>query len=162
MISQDEHVKSIRAALMDRARYMLYMYRKLKEEVGAERAEAIMTEATANLGRARARNLKLNRVKDFLDQVINEDVIAATETEILSVSETRATMRAKYCPFNEAWKSADASPNESMTLCRIVQNEDPAMVEGTNLAISVPTLGEGKLICEGSDECLMEIQQIEG
>ena len=159
MISQDKHVQSIRAALKDRAMYMLYVFRALNQAVGEEQAEKLMIQATTSLGKQRASSLKLNSVKDFLDQVINEDVIAATETEILGVTEDRATMRARYCPFNKAWESAGATESERLTLCHIVQHEDPAMVEGTDLLINVSRVGEGKLICEGSDECFMEVIQ---
>lgn len=65
MISHDKHVESIRAALKDRAMYMLYVLRTLNQAVGKEQAEKLMIQATTSLGRQRASSLTLTSVKNF-------------------------------------------------------------------------------------------------
>jgi hypothetical protein len=144
---------ALRAELYDsfKNRAMIYyeIYRVLREEIGAERAEAVLSRAVYRRGEAKGRE-KFARfapanlaglAADFLGGIPDDGRMFQPEV-IRSDAET-LDIKFHVCPLRDAWIEAGLSDEDAAALCRIASQVDYGTFEGAGFKFSADTWTPG-------------------
>jgi hypothetical protein len=139
--------------LKNRALIYMEIYDVLSRELGAARAEALLTEAIFKRGLSAGQSLKqhapadLAGLKDsFLANVPGgKDVF---QPEVLRCDAGRLEMQLHGCPLKDAWQEAGLAPEKVATLCRIAGAVDKGLFEAAGFKFENKTwLPGGKGCC---------------
>jgi len=128
------------AQLKNRALVYLEVYDVLTEELGAARAENLLSKAIERRGRSAGRALARFAPANFdglcaafLKGVPGEGALFAPEIRRCDASGIEIQFHA--CPLKDAWEEAGLAPQKRATLCRIAGRVDKGMFEGAGFAI---------------------------
>lgn len=149
-------VEQLRRELDDafRNRAMLYLeiYRALSREVGAAKAEAVLSEAIY----ARGRDAAQQAFAAFGPQdacALGEAFLAGSPdqgrmfpTEVTR-GEGAISFKVQQCPLQSAWVSAGVPPDEMATICRIAGRFDNGLFEHSGAVVETETWQPGVAGC---------------
>jgi predicted ArsR family transcriptional regulator len=145
--------------LKNRALVYLEVYDVLAEELGAERAEALLAKAILqrgrNAGQAFAEFAPADfdgLCKAFLKGVPGEGALFAPELRRCDANGIEIQFHA--CPLKDAWEDAGLAPDKRATLCRIAGAVDKGMFEAAGFAIDNRTWTPGAKGC-----CFLSIRR---
>jgi hypothetical protein len=138
--------------LKNRALIYMEMYDVLAEELGPERAEALMTRAIYRRGRSAGKAFSRYAPKDlaglksgFLAAVPGGDAIF--QPEILRDEPAALDIQLGGCPLKDAWREAGLPEEKVATLCRIAGAVDKGLFEGAGFAFQNRTWTPGAQGC---------------
>ncbi len=151
-----DDVDQLRRALDDsfKNRAMLYwtIYRELRQELGAEKAEAILSRAIyargkqvgdgafSTFGAQDARALG----EAFLAISPDGGQLFPTDVEPLA---NGVAFTVKRCPLKEAWQEAGLSDEDLSKLCRIAGRFDNGLFETSGVTVTTETWRPGVTGC---------------
>lgn len=140
------------AQMKNRALIYLEMYDVLAEELGAAKAEALLTRAIYRRGRSAGAALAKYAPADlaglreaFLAHVPGgKDIF---RPEVLRADAERLDIQLHGCPLKDAWREAGLPEEKVATLCRIAGAVDKGLFEGAGFAFRNRTWTPGAPGC---------------
>jgi hypothetical protein len=146
------------AQMKNRALIYMEMYDVLAEELGAARAEALLTKAIYRRGRNAGAALAKYAPADlaglreaFLAHVPGGDGIF--RPEVLRADARRLEIQLHGCPLKDAWREAGLPDEKVATLCRIAGAVDKGLFEGAGFAFENRTWTPGASGC-----CFLKVE----
>lgn len=140
------------AQMKNRALIYLEMYDVLSEELGAGKAEALLTRAIYRRGRQMGAPLKKFAPKDlaglrgaFLANVPGGKEIF--QPQILKEDAGALEIQLHGCPLKDAWREAGLAEDKMATLCRIAGAVDKGLFEGAGFRFENRTWAPGAKGC---------------
>ncbi len=160
MTESEDLRQQLKAALKSRAMLYASLLDELTAEVGAAKAEAIMTRAIHARGAAAGNRFfsshapadfegLRHRFIDFLP-----DHGRLFDLETLRCDDDGLDLKFHSCPIKEAWQEAGFAPQTMQVLCRIAGSVDVGTFEGAGFAIRNETWQVG-----GDGCCLLKIRR---
>jgi hypothetical protein len=144
--------------MKNRALVYKEMYDVLCEQLGAQKAEALLTEAIYRRGRAMGAAFKDYAPGDlaglcgaFLAAVPGGSEIFAPE--VLRRDAQKLEIQLHGCPLKDAWREAGLPEDKVATLCRIAGAVDKGLFEGAGFTFANRTWTPGAKGC-----CFLSIQ----
>lgn len=144
--------KDLIAQMKNRALIYMEMYDVLSAELGAERAEALLTKAIYRRGLAAGKSLARHAPADlaglktsFLAAVPGGEEIF--QPEVLRCDRDRLEMQLHGCPLKDAWREAGLPDAKVATLCRIAGAVDKGLFEGAGFKFENRTWAPGAKGC---------------
>ena len=138
--------------LKNRALIYMEIYDVLAEELGKERAEALMTRAIYRRGRSAGKAFSRYAPQDlaglksgFLAAVPGGDAIF--QPEVLRDEPAALDIQLGGCPLKDAWREAGLPEEKVATLCRIAGAVDKGLFEGAGFAFQNRTWTPGAQGC---------------
>lgn len=140
------------AQMKNRALIYLEMYDVLAEELGAQKAEALLTQAIYRRGRkagaafAKFAPADLAGLRSaFLGSVPGGEAIF--QPEVLKSDAELLEIQLHGCPLKDAWRDAKLPEEKVATLCRIAGAVDKGLFEGAGFAFENRTWTPGAQGC---------------
>jgi hypothetical protein len=138
--------------LKNRALIYLEIYDVLARELGAARAEALLTEAIFKRGLSAGKGLAQHAPSDleglktsFLANVPGgKDIF---QPEVLRCDAGGLDMQLHGCPLKDAWHEAGLAPEKIATLCRIAGAVDKGLFQGAGFKFENKTWVPGAKGC---------------
>ena len=151
--------KDLVAQMKNRALIYLEIYDVLVEELGATRAEVLLTKAIHRRGRAAGAALAkfapadLTGLRDaFLAGVPGGEELF--RPEVRRSDAERLEIQLQGCPLKDAWREAGLPEDKIATLCRIAGAVDKGLFEGAGFAFENRTWQPGAEGC-----CFLSIRR---
>jgi hypothetical protein len=145
--------------MKNRALIYLEMYDVLADELGAEKAEALLTKAIYRRGRKMGAPLAKFAPADlaglrnaFLASVPGGEAIF--QPQVLKSDAESLEIQLHGCPLKDAWREAGLSEEKVATLCRIAGAVDKGLFEGAGFAFENRTWAPGAKGC-----CFLSIRR---
>lgn len=144
--------KDLVAQMKNRALIYLEMYDVLAEELGAARAEALLTKAIYRRGRSAGAALAKFAPSDL--QGLREAFLAGVpggdelfRPEVRRDDGERLEIQLRGCPLKDAWREAGLPEAKVETLCRIAGAVDKGLFEGAGFRFENRTWAPGAEGC---------------
>jgi hypothetical protein len=144
--------KDLIAQMKNRALIYMEMYDVLAEEIGAAKAEALLTKAIYRRGLSAGKSLARHAPDDlaglktsFLAGVPGGEEIF--QPEVLRCDHDRLEMQLHGCPLKDAWREAGLPEEKVETLCRIAGAVDKGLFEGAGFRFENRTWTPGAKGC---------------
>ena len=151
-MSSDQLRRELDDAFRNRALLYLDIYRELSAEIGAERAEAVLSRAIYARGKAVA----LAAFTGFGPndaRALGEQFLAASPDQgrLFPTAVTRSadgiSFKVQACPLKQAWTEAGVPDAEMATLCRIAGRFDNGLFEHSGAVVETETWSPGTEGC---------------
>lgn len=151
--------KDLVAQMKNRALIYMEMYDVLAEELGAGRAEALLTRAIHRRGLAAGAALAKFAPGDLagLREAFLAGVPGGAELfrpQVLRDDAERLEIQLRGCPLKDAWREAGLPEEKVATLCRIAGAVDKGLFEGAGFAFENRTWEPGAEGC-----CFLSIRR---
>lgn len=150
-----------RAAFENRALAYAYIYDELAEELGAQRATAIMKRAIHRRGLEVGLQYRDAVATGDLNEVARIFVEGSPAGGSLfepaveePVASGRVVLRMTGCPLQDAWEKAGYSADQVDHLCDIAAAVDEGTFESAGLDLRFLD----RHACPGSEKCLLELK----
>lgn len=147
------------AQMKNRALIYLEIYDVLRKQLGARKAEAMLTEAIYRRGRSAGKPLAkyapanlAGLRKAFLAHVPGGKGIF--KPQVLRCDAGRLEIQLHGCPLKDAWREAGLPAKKVATLCRIAGAVDKGLFEGAGFAFRNRTWTPGAKGC-----CFLSIRR---
>ncbi len=147
------------AQMKNRALIYMEVYDVLAEELGAQKAEALLTRAIYRRGRAMGAPLAKFAPADlaglreaFLASVPGGEEIF--KPQVLKSDAEALEIQLHGCPLKDAWREAGLAEEKVATLCRIAGAVDKGLFEGAGFAFQNRTWIPGAKGC-----CFLSIRR---
>ena len=147
-----EQLQQLRQELSEsfKNRAMLYylIFDELRKEVGAEKAEEVMTRAIYARGLQKA-NKYARYAPDDLEGLQSAFVGGSPDEgrlfrpEVMRCDAEGLDIKFHSCPLREAWQEAGLADEEVATICRIAARVDNGTFEGAGFDFSAETWQPG-------------------
>lgn len=152
--------KDLIAQMKNRALIYMEMYDVLAEELGAARAETLLSRAIYRRGRAAGAALAKFAPADlaglktaFLQAVPGGEELF--KPEVLRNDTERLEIQLHGCPLKDAWREAALPEEKVAMLCRIASAVDRGLFEGAGFAFQNRTWTPGAPGC-----CFLSIRRV--
>jgi len=147
------------AQIKNRALIYMEMYDVLSAEVGAARAETLISEAIFQRGLAAGKALAKHAPDDLegLKNSFLENVPGGAELyapQLLRCDRDHLEMQFHGCPLKDAWREAGLPEDKIATLCRIAGAVDQGLFRGAGFKVENRTWTPGAEGC-----CHLSIQR---
>ena len=150
-----------REAFANRALMHAHLFDVLEEELGAEKAAALMKRAIYRRGleiaeryRAAAARSDLEEIgRLFVEGSASGGDIFEPSIEELDLENRRIILRMNACVHKDTWQRAGYDTEHVDTLCDIASAVDFGTFEGAGLTLRFLD----RQACAGSDRCLLEL-----
>lgn len=151
--------KDLVAQMKNRALIYMEMYDVLAEELGAKRAEALLTKAIYRRGRSAGAALAQFGPGDLagLRDAFLAGVPGGAELfrpQVLRDDTERLEIQLHGCPLKDAWREAGLPEEKVETLCRIAGAVDKGLFEGAGFTFVNRTWAPGAEGC-----CFLSIRR---
>jgi hypothetical protein len=148
----DTDRRDLVAQMKNRALIYMETYDVLAEELGAAKAEALLTKAIYRRGRAMGKSFAKfgpadleGLQKAFLASVPGgKDIF---QPEVLKQEPAKLEIQLHGCPLKDAWRDAGLAEDKVATLCRIAGAVDKGLFEGAGFKIENRTWTPGAKGC---------------
>jgi hypothetical protein len=148
----DTDRRDLVAQMKNRALIYMETYDVLAEELGAAKAEALLTKAIYRRGRAMGKSFAKfgpadleGLQKAFLASVPGgKDIF---QPEVLKQEPAKLEIQLHGCPLKDAWREAGLPEEKVSTLCRIAGAVDKGLFEGAGFKIENRTWTPGAKGC---------------
>ncbi|MFZ1932871.1 MAG: L-2-amino-thiazoline-4-carboxylic acid hydrolase [Thermoguttaceae bacterium] len=159
-MSEETLRRQLYESYKNRARIYHLIFDELRSELGAERAEAVLTRAIyrrgQEIGRAQYRRFApadLTGLRAaFLDGI--PDAGRMFQPEVLHADAESLDIQFHACPLRAAWQESGLSEAEVATLCRIAARIDNGTFEAAGFQFSADTWQPG-----GEGCCCLHIRR---
>ena len=160
-------VEDLRQALVgqmkNRAMMYYYIYKEVSEDVGSEKAAAILKRAIYKRGLDVGKMLAeygpgdLKGLKDaFFEKVVPYDG-SMFAPEVISCDSEELNIKFHRCPLKEAYLEAGLSEDETATMLDIAAQVDYGIFEGAGFSFHAETWQPGKKGC-----CHLHVKPADG
>ena len=144
--------KDLIAQMKNRALIYMEMYDVLVAEIGAARAETLMSEAIFQRGLSAGKALAQHAPDDLegLKKSFLESVPGGADLfapEVLRCDRDRLEMLLHGCPLKDAWREAGLAEEKIATLCRIAGAVDQGLFRGAGFKVENRTWKPGAQGC---------------
>ena len=136
---QDEEIvlNKIRAAIKDRALYLVLLYRSFSSALPPEKAEALARQAIAEFGRLKAaKDTQPMTPETWVDKHVSKGSAAVFKSRIVKASD-HCEQQMTFCPLVQAWQEFGCSPQEIDLLCDIAMEADRSRAEFHNISMDI-------------------------
>ena len=140
------------ASFKNRAMVYLEVYRVLEEELGAERAAALLKKAIYRRGCEIGRQFErfgpgdLAGLKQaFLDILPDDGKVF--EPEVIACDDSRLEIQLRRCPLKEAWQEAGLDAAQVARMCEIAGVVDNGTFEAAGFRLKSETWQPGRSGC---------------
>jgi hypothetical protein len=148
----DTDRRDLVAQMKNRALIYMETYDVLAEELGAAKAEELLTRAIYRRGRAMGKSFAKFGPSDleglqkaFLASVPGgKDIF---QPEVLKQEPAKLEIQLHGCPLKDAWREAGLAEDKVATLCRIAGAVDKGLFEGAGFKIENRTWTPGAKGC---------------
>lgn len=148
----DNDRRDLVAQMKNRALIYMETYDVLAEELGAAKAEALLTRAIYNRGKAMGKSFAKYGPSDldglqkaFLASVPGgKDIF---QPEVLKQEPAKLEIQLHGCPLKDAWREAGLAEDKVATLCRIAGAVDKGLFEGAGFKLENRTWTPGAKGC---------------
>jgi hypothetical protein len=148
----DTDRRDLVAQMKNRALIYMETYDVLAEELGAAKAEELLTRAIYRRGRAMGKSFAKfgpadleGLQKAFLASVPGgKDIF---QPEVLKQEPAKLEIQLHGCPLKDAWRDAGLAEDKVATLCRIAGAVDKGLFEGAGFKIENRTWTPGAKGC---------------
>lgn len=162
-MSEETLRRQLYDSFKNRARIYYLIFDELRRELGAERAEAILSRAIyrrgVEMGQAKfacfAPSDLVALQAAFLDGIPDNGRMFAPE--VLHSEPDAVDIKFHACPLREAWQEQGLSDDEVATLCRMAARVDNGTFEGAGFQFFADTWQPG-----GDGCCCLHIRRGEG
>jgi hypothetical protein len=149
---RDTDRRDLVAQMKNRALIYMETYDVLAEELGAAKAEELLTRAIYRRGRAMGKSFAKFGPSDleglqkaFLASVPGgKDIF---QPEVLKQEPAKLEIQLHGCPLKDAWREAGLPEDKVATLCRIAGAVDKGLFEGAGFRIENRTWTPGAKGC---------------
>jgi len=155
----DNDRRDLVAQMKNRALVYLEMYDVLVEDLGEQKAEALLTKAIYRRGKAMGKNFSKYGPTDleglqkaFLASVPGGDGIF--KPQVLKQGGAELEIQLNGCPLKDAWREAGLPEQKVETLCRIAGAVDKGLFEGAGFKFANRTWKPGAEGC-----CFLHIER---
>jgi len=155
--------EQLNAQIKNRAMMYFHIFNELREEIGEERAIAIMKRAIYKRGLEISNLLKqhapadLDGLKETFINKIVPDEGRVFSPEVLRCDGQELEMKLMQCPLKAAYREAGLSDKETATMLNIAAQVDYGTFEGAGFDVRVETWQPGRTGC-----CHLHIQPKSG
>jgi hypothetical protein len=148
-MSEETLRRELYESFKNRARIYHLIFDELRNELGAERAEAVLKRAIyrrgAEIGAAKFAQFAPDDLAGlkaaFLDGI--PDAGRMFQPEVLHADAEALDIKFHACPLRDAWQASGLLPEEVATLCRIAARIDNGTFEGAGFQFSADTWQPG-------------------
>lgn len=148
----DTDRRDLVAQMKNRALIYMETYDVLAEDLGAAKAETLLTKAIYRRGRAMGKAFSKYAPSDldglreaFLGSVPGgKDIF---QPEVLKKEPAKLEIQLHGCPLKDAWREAGLAEDKVATLCRIAGAVDKGLFEGAGFKIENRTWTPGAKGC---------------
>lgn len=155
----DNDRRDLVAQMKNRALVYMEMYDVLAEELGEQKAEALLTRAIYRRGRSMGKSFAKFGPSDldglrkaFLGSVPGGEAIF--KPQVLKEGGAELQIQLHGCPLKDAWREAGLPEEKVATLCRIAGAVDKGLFEGAGFRFANRTWTPGAEGC-----CFLRIQR---
>lgn len=155
----DQDRRDLVAQMKNRALVYMEMYDVLVEDLGEQKAEALLTKAIYRRGKAMGKNFAKfgpadleGLQKAFLGSVPGGEAIFKPEVKKSGGAELEIQLHG--CPLKDAWREAGLPEAKVATLCRIAGAVDKGLFEGAGFRFANRTWTPGAEGC-----CFLHIER---
>ena len=148
----DQDRRDLIAQMKNRALVYMEVYDVLVEEMGAKKAEELLTRAIYRRGKAMGKNFAKfgpgdleGLRKAFLGSVPGGDGVFRPEVKKSGGAELEIQLHG--CPLKDAWRDAKLPEEKVATLCRIAGAVDKGLFEGAGFGFENRTWTPGAEGC---------------
>jgi len=153
--------KEIRSAYEQRAAMYYHIFVELREEVGQDRAVAIMRAAIYRRGVETGEKYHAAAARGDFEEIGRIFCAGSAaggelfEPSVAEVGEKGAVLKMTACPLLDSWRKLGVAPEELDLMCAIAAAVDEGTYEGAGLAFSFrERLGQ-----PGATACLLDIRK---
>ena len=151
--SESMFIEKIRAAHRKRAEYVYFIYKELCEELGAAKAEKILSSALRKAGHYYGKLMSgINTPGDFINLIESGNPKEVFGRETLLKTDEVGTFTVSHCPLVDAWIKMGIPEDETMKLCDIAMEADFGIIEANQLKLTV-----NKCLMRGDDVCELQV-----
>ena len=155
----DQDLRDLVAQMKNRALVYMEMYDVLVEDLGEQKAEALLTKAIYRRGKAMGKSFARfgpadleGLQKAFLGSVPGGDAIF--KPQVLKQGGAELEIQLHGCPLKDAWREAGLAEKKVETLCRIAGAVDKGLFEGAGFKFKNRTWAPGAEGC-----CFLHIER---
>ena len=155
----DQDRRDLVAQMKNRALVYLEVYDVLVEEMGAKKAEELLTRAIYRRGKAMGKNFAKYGPADleglqkaFLASVPGGEAIF--RPQVLKSGGAELEIQLHGCPLKDAWREAGLAEEKVATLCRIAGAVDKGLFEGAGFRFRNRTWAPGAAGC-----CFLHVER---
>jgi hypothetical protein len=148
----DNDRRDLVAQMKNRALVYMEMYDVLEAELGAKKAEELLTRAIYRRGKAMGKSFAKfgpadleGLQKAFLGSVPGGEAIF--KPQVLKAGGAELEIQLHGCPLQDAWREAGLPEEKVATLCRIAGAVDKGLFEGAGFRIENRTWTPGAKGC---------------
>jgi len=159
MDSTNADRRDLVAQIKNRALIYMEIYDVLSAEVGAARAETLLSEAIFQRGLAAGKSLAKHAPDDL--EGLKNDFLANVPggadlfaPEVLRCDRDHLEMQLHGCPLKDAWREAGLAEEKIAVLCRIAGAVDQGLFRGAGFKIENRTWTPGATGC-----CFLSIRR---
>ncbi|MEX2199085.1 MAG: L-2-amino-thiazoline-4-carboxylic acid hydrolase [Burkholderiales bacterium] len=155
----DQDRRDLVAQMKNRALVYMEMYDVLVEDLGEQKAEALLTKAIYRRGKAMGKSFSKfgpadleGLQKAFLGSVPGGEAIF--KPQVLKQGGAELEIQLHGCPLKDAWREAGLPEAKVATLCRIAGAVDKGLFEGAGFRFANRTWTPGAEGC-----CFLHIER---
>ncbi|MBI9108146.1 MAG: L-2-amino-thiazoline-4-carboxylic acid hydrolase [Spirochaetales bacterium] len=149
MVTKDEMITKIRAAIGDRATWFALLYEEFCNELPEEKVIELSRKAITKYGTMKViKDPDPFKAKDWVLRHKEKGSADVFDSDI-EYTETEATQRMKNCALVDAWKAMNYSPEKLDLFCDIAMDGDRGRAAGhENVTMELhETIGKGCDFC---------------
>lgn len=151
-MSETELREQLRASFKNRAVLYFLIYDELRQELGAEQAEAILKRAIYRRGEQIGQQFcefgpdNLAGLQDAFLKIIPDDGKMFSPNVVQATAE-QLDIQLEQCPLKEAWEEMGLSEEDRQSLCRIAGEIDKGTFEAAGFEFEADTWKPGRTGC---------------
>ncbi len=149
MVTKEEMITKIRAAIKDRATWFALLYEEFCKELPEEKVIELSRKAITRYGYMKAaKDPEPFKAKDWVIRHKDKGSADVFDSDI-EYNDTEATQRMKNCALVDAWKEMNYSPEKIDLFCDIAMDGDRGRAQGhDNIIMELhETIGKGCDFC---------------
>ena len=158
-MSEEQVREELYDSFKNRAILYYLIFDEMRKELGAEKAEALLSRAIyrrgEQKGRARYARYAPNKLLALKDAFVHNSADAGRmfEPEVLRADAEALDIKHRHCPLKNAWQELGLADEDVATLCRIAAKIDDGTFEAAGFKFSAETWQPGRDGC-----CVLHIR----
>lgn len=142
-------VQVVRSVIEDRAAWLFFLYREIKNVYGKKKAEKLAKKAIRKFGYFKAKKRgKMGTPEKWVKKHLKSVGRTVFKSKGVKVGKIEAELHLHYCPLVKTWKKLGATKKEITLLCDIALEGDRGRAEIEGFRFEAPkTIARGDNFC---------------